>query len=179
MDDNVQKLSEEVWYYLDQERMNFTTTLHKNDELIKKIKSIDSYSFILFNFKTYASYHLEDLFVNTAFLWDNLSINDIKNLSKELFEAECFEGSFALITLFSKYLRIDLSELIFNLNICNNEFRKNILSIRNIGNYKIHKKDIDFMEKSAIEIEKFEQIRQKFILQGLSANKNEAYLYTY
>ena len=162
------ELAIEVWTFLQSESFEFTTTLHKNIDLIEKIRRTNSYEFIIYNFKTYSSRYLEDLFINTPFLWESLSLCDIMKIIKELIEERIFEGIFSLITLFGKYFNIDLTNLILKLEITNLKFRDDVLSIKNIGKRRISDSYERLMINSDIDKEIFIRIREKLILNGFS-----------
>lgn len=172
IDKRVVSVSGDTYDYLSEQAHHLEISLHKHPALLKRIREVSPFDFLVYNLSTYPSTYLKDLLVSLPFLWRDITAGQIKDLYIILSSGRKYEGVLALTSFLSKYLELDAIDLYKNTNVGDLSLKNSIIT-DNINEQLpygvLYKTSIDMLviENSGIDLKEFMKLKERFLKEGV------------
>ncbi|MGD1843393.1 MAG: hypothetical protein ACFB0B_21245 [Thermonemataceae bacterium] len=165
------ELSEEIYGIVDSEREKIKLTFHLKEGFKERLSSVDAKEFILYNFLTYSSSYVNDLFIQTPYLWERINRSNLSDIFVELTKQEKYEGLVGMLSFVSKYLKLDSIDFYKSIDLNEKDESARDYIFDGGGNWSgiLHKTSVDMrvIKESNIDLSSFEVVTEKLISEGI------------
>lgn len=167
MDKSLRQLSDRIKIKAFKEANCFPVDRYFLEPYIEEILSFDRLEFIVYNLENVNNNYTVQLFLCLPELWDNLTIDEIKEILNHLTNEFSF---YALILFTYKYLEIDIIHLILQFNGVSINFKNEIKSYLNnqYPNLLKSEGEILYLDEDLIGVtlKQYSYIKQKLLSRG-------------